>query len=84
MTGARGGGTWSDKREAGAGSSSRFRFNGVLAAIVAGFLLFATALTLKPFLPAILWAIVLAIAAAPLHGWIRRGTCPAGRGWRRC
>ncbi|MCB1488524.1 MAG: AI-2E family transporter [Bauldia sp.] len=45
-------------------------FDGVLAAIVAGFLLFATFLTLKPFIPAILWAIVLAIAAAPLHSLI--------------
>ncbi len=47
-------------------------FDGLLAAAVAGFLLFATFLTLKPFLPAILWAIVLAIAAAPLHSWTER------------
>ncbi|MCB1496397.1 MAG: AI-2E family transporter [Bauldia sp.] len=47
-------------------------FDGVLAAIVAGFLLFATFLTLKPFIPAILWAIVLAVSAAPLHGLIER------------
>jgi predicted PurR-regulated permease PerM len=49
-----------------------FNFDGVLAAVVVGFLLLATAITLKPFLPAILWAIVLAITAAPLHGWIEK------------
>ncbi|MBZ0227833.1 MAG: AI-2E family transporter [Bauldia sp.] len=46
----------------------RISFDGVLAAIVVGLLLIATALTLKPFLPAILWSIVLAVTAAPLHG----------------
>lgn len=44
-----------------------FSFDGVLAAGVVGFLFFATSLTLAPFLPAILWAIVLAVTAAPLH-----------------
>lgn len=53
--------------------SEPFPINGVLAAIVIGILTVATALTLKPFFPAILWAIVLAIAAAPLHLWILRG-----------
>ena len=47
-------------------------FDRVLAAIVVGFLLLATAITLKPFLPAILWAVVLAITSAPLHAWIER------------
>lgn len=42
-------------------------FDGVLAAIVIGLLVIVTALTLKPFFPAILWSIVLAITAAPLH-----------------
>jgi predicted PurR-regulated permease PerM len=49
-----------------------FPINGVLAAIVIGILTVATALTLKPFFPAILWAIVLAITAAPLQGRILR------------
>jgi len=44
-----------------------FPINGALAAIVLGALVVATALTLKPFSPAILWAIVLAVTAAPLH-----------------
>ena len=44
-----------------------FPINGVLAAIVLGALFVATALTLKPFFPAILWAIVLAVTAAPVH-----------------
>lgn len=60
------------KAERGAGFQP-FPINGVLAAIVIGLLTVATALTLKPFFPAILWAIVLAIAAAPLHGWMLRG-----------
>jgi len=47
-------------------------FDRVLAAIVVGFLLLATAITLKPFLPAILWAVVLAITSEPLHAWIER------------
>jgi predicted PurR-regulated permease PerM len=50
-----------------------FPINGVLAAIVIGILTVATALTLKPFFPAILWAIVLAVTAAPLNNWILRG-----------
>ena len=44
-----------------------FPINGALAAIVLGILFIATALTLKPFFPAILWAIVLAVTAAPFH-----------------
>lgn len=47
-------------------------FDRVLAAIVVGFLLLATAITLKPFLPAILWAVVLAITSEPLHAWLDR------------
>ncbi len=47
-------------------------FDRVLAAIVVGFLLLATVITLKPFLPAILWAVVLAITSEPLHAWIER------------
>ncbi len=49
-----------------------FPINGVLAAIVLGLLFVATALTLKPFFPAILWSVVLAITAAPLHDAIGR------------
>ena len=52
----------------------------MLAAIVIGVLTIATALTLKPFFPAILWAIVLAITAAPLHAWMTREDVRAGRG----
>ena len=49
-----------------------FPINGVLAAIVLGLLFVATALTLKPFFPAIMWSVVLAITAAPLHDAIGR------------
>ncbi len=49
-----------------------FPINGALAAIVLGILVVATALTLKPFFPAILWAVVLAITAAPLHSHLVR------------
>jgi len=49
-----------------------FPINGALAAIVLGILTVATALTLKPFFSAILWAIVLAVTAAPLHSWMLR------------
>lgn len=52
--------------------ANRISFDGVLAAIMVGMLLIATALTLRPFLPAILWSIVLAVTAAPLHAWIVR------------
>jgi predicted PurR-regulated permease PerM len=55
------------------GATRPFPINGVLAAVVLGVLALATAATLKPFFPAILWAIVLAVAAAPLHVWIVRG-----------
>jgi predicted PurR-regulated permease PerM len=48
----------------------RINFDRVLAAIVIGLLLVATAVTLRPFFPAILWSIVLAISAAPMHGRI--------------
>jgi len=51
---------------------NRISFDRVLAAIVIGLLLVATALTLRPFLPAILWSIVLAITAAPLHARVAR------------
>jgi predicted PurR-regulated permease PerM len=47
-------------------------FDKVLTAIVVGLLMIATALTLRPFLPALLWSIVLAIAAAPMHVRLRR------------
>ncbi|MCP4384064.1 MAG: AI-2E family transporter [Hyphomicrobiales bacterium] len=50
----------------------RFTFDRVLGALVVGALLFATFATLEPFFPAILWAIVLAVTAAPLHGHIQR------------
>ncbi len=60
------------QRKRGQGGPIPTTFDGALAAIVAGFLLFATYLTLQPFIPAILWAIVLAIAAAPLHAWVLR------------
>lgn len=52
------------------GRAEAFPINSVLAAIAIGVLTIATALTLKPFFPAILWAIVLAITAAPLHAWM--------------
>lgn len=48
----------------------RISFDGLLAAIVIGALVFATGLTLRPFLPAILWGVVLAVTAAPLHARI--------------
>jgi predicted PurR-regulated permease PerM len=54
------------------GAPQTSTFDRVLAAIVVGFLLLATVITLKPFLPAILWAVVLAITSAPLHAWIER------------
>ncbi|HMN84711.1 MAG TPA: hypothetical protein PKA74_01795, partial [Bauldia sp.] len=44
---------------------NRISFDRVLAGIVIGLLLLATALTLRPFVPAILWGIVLAVTAAP-------------------
>lgn len=50
----------------------RFTFDRALGALVVGALLFATLATLQPFFPAILWAIVLAVTAAPLHGRIQR------------
>lgn len=53
------------------GDGRRYPFDKLLAAIVVGFLLLATALTLQPFLPAILWAIVLAVTASPLHRKVR-------------
>jgi predicted PurR-regulated permease PerM len=49
------------------GGRGTFPINGVLAAIVLGILVVATALTLKPFFSAILWSVVLAVTAAPLH-----------------
>ena len=51
---------------------NRISFDRVLAGIVIGLLLLATALTLRPFVPAILWGIVLAITAAPLHRHVVR------------
>jgi predicted PurR-regulated permease PerM len=45
-------------------------FDAVLAGLVVGVLALATALTLKPFFSAILWALVLAITAAPVYGAI--------------
>lgn len=56
-----------------------FRFDSVLAAVAIGVLLVATGLTLRPFLPALLWGVVLAVTAAPLHAWIER-LMPS---WRR-
>jgi len=47
--------------------ATAFPINGVLAAIVLGLFFLATALTLRPFFPAILWSVVLAVTAAPLH-----------------
>ena len=49
------------------GGRGTFPINRVLAAIVLGILVVATALTLKPFFSAILWSVVLAVTAAPLH-----------------
>ncbi|MCB1500563.1 MAG: AI-2E family transporter [Bauldia sp.] len=60
------------KRTTEGRSDTTFPINGVLAAIVLGLLAIATALTLKPFSAAILWAIVLAVSTAPLHGWLTR------------
>ncbi|WP_421724701.1 AI-2E family transporter [Bauldia sp.] len=54
-----------EKREAG-----RFTVDRAIGAIVVGVLVFATFATLRPFFPAILWAVVLAVTAAPLHGRI--------------
>ena len=56
----------------GAPPARPFPIDGVLAAIVLGLLFVATALTLKPFFPAVLWAVVLAITAAPLHVVVTR------------
>ena len=58
------------RKATAASRAEPFPINGVLAAIVIGILTIAAALTLKPFFPAILWGIVLAITAAPLHGWM--------------
>jgi len=60
------------KRTTEGSSDTAFPINGVLAAIVLGLLAVATALTLKPFSAALLWAIVLAVATAPLHTWLTR------------
>ena len=50
----------------------QFLSNRVLAYAVLAILFIATALTVRPFLPAILWSVVLAIAASPLHDRIAR------------
>ena len=46
-------------------------FDRVLAIVLAGLLLWATALVLEPFSAAILWGVVLAIAVAPVHTYIQ-------------
>ncbi len=54
------------------GEGKTFPINGVLAAVVLGIFFIATALTLKPFFSALLWAVVLAVTAAPLHRQVMR------------
>lgn len=47
-------------------------FDRVIAVIIAGLLLWATALVLEPFSGAILWGVVLAIAVAPIHSFFQK------------
>lgn len=68
-----------ERKRGTGGETLSFTFNGILAAGVVGFLFFATALVLEPFVPSILWGIVLAVTTAPLHAWIRN----AMPGWPR-
>ena len=58
-----------------------FPINGVLAAIVIGILTVATALTLKPFFPAILWGDRARHHRGAAPRLDDAQACPGGRGW---
>jgi predicted PurR-regulated permease PerM len=51
---------------------SAFRINTVVTWTLVGVVLVAAALTLLPFLPAILWGAILAIDLAPVHTWLTK------------